>query len=429
MENSLALSTDSILSLFAVILVTGMILGKLSGLLKLPDVVMFLLGGILIGPYFLDLVGSDVSPIGNQLLLTFGSAFILYDGGREVRLKVLNSVKWTVGLLAIVGVAISAFLTGLAVDGVFHIGFISALLLGAVVASTDPATLVPVFKCITLREKVKQTVISESAFNDAAGAILVVSIITTIQSGTFSLSSNLQQLGVMIVGGIVVGFSVGIILSFFISDKKFGFLHEYAPLVSIFAVIISFVLAERIHGSGYMATFVTGLVCGNKSTFGLLVPQNTSLMQSHVRETLSTLMRMAIFIMLGTHVDFVALSMYWKQSLLIVFLLMFVFRPLSVIVCTLPDRKAKWEFKEILFLMWVRETGVIPAALSGMIVSMKLPHSEIISSVVFMTILITLVAQASTTKLWAGKLGLLEQDEECVKHTQYTVKEALKEIL
>ncbi|AHM58001.1 cell volume regulation protein A (plasmid) [Peptoclostridium acidaminophilum DSM 3953] len=424
MENSLIASTDSILSLFAVVLVTGMTFGKLSGIVKLPDVVLFLMGGIILGPYVLNLVGTDVSPIGNHLLLTFGSAFILYDGGREIRLKVLNSVKITVGLLAIIGLAISAVLTGYAVQEVFNINMLYALLLGAVIASTDPATLVPVFKCITLREKVKQTVISESAFNDAAGAILVFSIIATIQNGTFSLGGSIKQLGIMMAGGILVGVAVGMVLSHVISDKKFGFLHEYAPLVSIFAVIISYILAEKFHGSGYMAAFVTGLVCGNKSTFGLVVPPSSSLVQTHVRETLSTLMRMSIFIMLGTQVDFVALAMYWKQSLLIVFLLMFVFRPLSVLVCTLPDRKAKWTFREILFLMWVRETGVIPAALSGMIVSMHLPHSDVISSVVFMTILITLTVQASTTKIFAKSLDLLE-DESCLAQSNYALEKLI----
>ena len=66
-------------------------------------------------------------------------------------------------------------------------------------------------------------------------------------------------------------------------------------------------------------------------------------------------------------------------------------------------------------MMWVRETGVIPAALSGIIVSMKLPGHEIISSTVFMTILITLVVQASTTKIVAKKLGMLEEVEEKYK--------------
>lgn len=93
---------------------------------------------------------------------------------------------------------------------------------------------------------------------------------------------------------------------------------------------------------------------------------------------------------------------------MVVFVLMFVARPISVLVCILPDRKVKWQFNEIIFFMWVRETGVIPAALSGMITSANIAHSDVVSSVVFMTILITLGVQASTTKLLARKLDLLE---------------------
>ena len=121
---------------------------------------------------------------------------------------------------------------------------------------------------------------------------------------------------------------------------------------------------------------------------------------------------MAIFIVLGTHVDLAALGQYWLPSLLVVLVLMFVARPLVVLICTLFDREAKWEFKDKLFMMWVRETGVIPAALSGIIVSMQIQGYEIISSVVFMTILITLIVQASTTKLLAKKLDLLEEEKD-----------------
>ncbi|MPM85755.1 hypothetical protein SDC9_132836 [bioreactor metagenome] len=91
---------------------------------------------------------------------------------------------------------------------------------------------------------------------------------------------------------------------------------------------------------------------------------------------------------------------------------MFIARPLVVLVSTSFDKGAKWSFKDKLFMMWVRETGVIPAALSGIIVSMKIPGYEIISSVVFMTILVTLIVQASTTKLVAKKLGVLEEGQE-----------------
>ena len=412
MENPSMMAADEILTLIVLVLVTGMIFSKLSKLVKLPDVVMFLIAGIIIGPSFLGWATIEHYPIGNQLILTFGSAFILYDGGREIKLRVLNDVKLSITLLATVGVLISTFVVGYAAAWIFGIPIIYGLLLGAVVASTDPATLVPVFKEITLKDKIKQTVISESAFNDAAGAIVVFSILAIIQSGHFSLMENVGKLAQMSVGGILVGVAVGMALSILISDSQYGFLHEYAPIMSIVAVVISFIFAEKIGGSGYMATFITGLVCGNKKKLKLWVHEEDFIVQLHVRETLSFVMRMAIFILLGTHVDFHALGKYWLYALAIVLILVFVARPLVVLVCTLPDRKANWNFRELEFLMWVRETGVIPAALSGMIVSMGLPYGDIISSVVFMTILITLGFQASTTKYVAQKLGLLEEQDE-----------------
>ncbi len=408
MENTSILVVNEILTLSAIILIVGMIFSKISKVVKLPDVVLFLIAGIIIGPAVLNIASIDAYPSANQFILTFGSAFILYDGGREVKLKVLNNIKMTVGFLAIVGVTITAFCVGLMSMQIFNIPFIYALLIGAVIASTDPATLVPVFKQITIKDRLKQTVISESAFNDAAGAILVFSLITIIESGKISVVHNLESLVAMIVGGIVAGAVVGILFSLSISEGKFGLFHEFAPLVSIVAVILSYMFAEKIHGSGYMATFVTGLVCGNKKAFKLWVPTEDFEVQFHVRETIAIIMRIAIFVLLGMHVDFVSLSQYWKESLLVVVTLILIIRPLSVLICTFPDRKAKWERKEILFMMWVRETGVIPAALSSMLVSMDIPYKDIISSVVFMTILLTLGIQASTTKMVARRLNLLE---------------------
>ena len=129
----------------------------------------------------------------------------------------------------------------------------------------------------------------------------------------------------------------------------------------------------------------------------------------YVAETVGNICRMAIFIILGSQVDLAMLGKYFVPALLVVLSLMFIARPVCVIVCTIFDRKAKWDKKEMLFMMWVRETGVIPAALCGIIAAMKIPGYEIISSIVFMAILITLIVQGSTTKLVARKLGLLEE--------------------
>ena len=413
MENTMeAIATNNLLIIFSAIVITGIILGKLSEKLKIPDVILYLIAGIVIGPAVLNLISVDSFPIENNLILTFGSAFILYEGGREVNLKVLNKVKVSVGLLATLGVVISTVVVGFATNKIFGLPVMTSLLVGGIIASTDPAALIPVFKQVSIKEKIKQTVVSESAFNDAVGAIIVSTLLTIVTSGSFSVGESAKELLIAVFVGVIIGVLVGYVFSVLISDKKWGIFHSYAPIISILKVVLAYELATLLHGSGYMAVFIVGLIAGNKKLFGLWVPEEDFQSEYHFRESIASLCRMSIFVVLGTHVDLGALSQYWLPSLMVVIVLMFVARPLVVLVCTLLDIKAKWKMNDKLFMMWVRETGVIPAALSGIVVSMKVPGYEVISSVVFMTILITLIVQASTTKLVAKQLDVLEVEDE-----------------
>jgi cell volume regulation protein A len=120
-------------------------------------------------------------------------------------------------------------------------------------------------------------------------------------------------------------------------------------------------------------------------------------------------MRMFIFVMLGSQVDFALMGKYAVGGAMVVAVLMFVARPVTVFACALVDRRARWSFREMLFMCWTRETGVIPAALAGMLVGMKAPGAEMIASVVFVAILMTILIQATTTEWLGAKLGLLHR--------------------
>lgn len=411
METSIhTIASNNLLILFAIVAITGILCSKLSERINIPDVVLFLIAGIIIGPSFFKFIDISSYQIENQLILTFGSAFILYLGGKEISLKVLKNVKVTVLLLSTLGVLVSAFIMKQIIGLSFEISSISALLAGAIIASTDPATLVPIFNSVKIKDKAKQTVISESAFNDATGAILTSAVITIILSGKFSFQENIYNLSIMIILGVIVGVITGILLLKLISDKPYGVLREFAPIVSVLSVIISYEVATKLGGSGYMACFIVGIINGNKKNFKIWLTQRSYDTDLNVVETLGTVCRMMIFIILGSQVNLHVLMKYLLPSLLVVVGLIFIARPISVLICTIFDKKAKWSRNEILFMMWVRETGVISAALCGIITTMKIPGYEIISSIVFMTILITLIIQGSTTKYIAGKLGLLEEE-------------------
>ena len=407
--NTAAISANELVLIMSSIGVLGVIGGWIGEKLNIPDVVIYLILGVLFGPLFFNFVNIDSFPIINEIILTFGSAFILYEGGREIKFRVLNEVKVSVGLLASLGVFITAVVVGISAYYILNLPLGPSLLLGATVASTDPAALIPVFKRIPIKNRLKQTVISESAFNDAFGAILFTSIFTSLTSSeTSGLLATLLELIFMILIGVLVGVIIALIGIGLASDKKYGIFHDYAPIISIVIVVFAYELSERLGGSGYMSVFVAGLVAGNKKRFGLWVPDENYVAGLHFRENIATLARMSIFIVLGTHLDLNSLLKYGLKSALVVIILMLIARPIVVLVCTAFDKRAAWTKNEKLFMMWVRETGVIPAALSGIIVSTKVQGYEVISSAVFMTIIITLLVQATTTKLVAQKLDVLE---------------------
>jgi cell volume regulation protein A len=393
---------------FGIILAVGSFCGFLSQKVRVPDIVIFLLAGIVLGPELSGVIDIKAESSLNQIILIFGSCYILFDGGASLRFKVLKEVWITIVVIATVGILITAGITAATAFYVFKVPFIVALLLGATIASTDPATLVPIFKQVRIRDRVSQTVMSESAFNDAMGAIITFAILA-VAMGTseFSVQKSLLDLAKQSVLGILAGGVLGYLAAMLIAHEKYAFLEEYAPVVTLMAVIGAYLSADGLQASGFMAVFVFGIVLGNKESFGFKVEQGEDEKLEEYILTTSFIMRMFIFILLGSQVNFGLMNQYIAGGAVVIAVFMLVARPLTVFLCAVPDRRAKWSVNEMLFMCWTRETGVIPAALAGLLVGMKAPGAEMIASVTFIAIMMTILIQATTTKLLAKKLGLL----------------------
>jgi cell volume regulation protein A len=408
MESHAIETAKHILHIFGSILAIGMLCGLFAKKLKIPDVAVFLIVGMLVGPEMLGLIDVKADSALNQLILIFGSSYILFDGGASLRLKVLKEVWITILVISTVGILITAAITGLAAYYLLGVPLIVALLLGATLASTDPATLVPIFKQVPIKDRVAQTVMSESAFNDAMGAIVTFTVLA-IAMGTseFSLGKAagdlLQQAGL----GIVVGGIAGYAAAFVIGHEKHDFLLEYSPLVTLMAVVGAYMTADHMHASGFMAVFVFGIIIGNKDMFGFSMEHEEEKRLEEYVMTTALIMRLFIFILLGAQVDFALMNKYLVGGGLTIAVLMLVARPVTVFLCAGPDRRTKWEMRELIFMCWTRETGVIPAALAGLLLGMKAPGAEMIASVTFIAVLMTILIQAPTTAWLARKLGLL----------------------
>ena len=394
----------------AIILAIGTITLVLAEKIKIPDVAALLIVGILIGPEALGWINIKADSALYQLILLFGASYILFDGGASLRFDVLKQVWITIVVIATVGVVITAAVTGIAAYFVLGVPLMVALLLGAVLASTDPATLIPIFRQVHIRDRVAQTVMSESAFNDAMGAIVTFGVLAVAMgSGEFSLMSSLFDLLKQAVIGIVAGAVLGYLAALLIAHARWPFLMDYAPVVTLVAVIGAYFAADGLQASGFMAVFVFGIVIGNKDAFGFkMAPGEAQRLNEYVMTT-AFIMRLFIFILLGAQVDFHLMGQYWFGGVIVIVIFMLVARPVTVFLCALPDRRAKWSFNEMLFMCWTRETGVIPAALAGLLLGMKAPGASVIASVTFIAILMTILIQAPTTKWLGRKLGLLEE--------------------
>jgi cell volume regulation protein A len=231
-------------------------------------------------------------------------------------------------------------------------------------------------------------------------------------SGEFSLTSSLFDLLRQALVGIVAGAVLGYLAALLIAHERWAFLMEYTPVVTLMAVIGAYFAADGLQASGFMAVFVFGIVLGNKESFGFAMEPGEARKLDEYVSTTAFIMRLFIFMLVGAQVNFGLMSQYLWGGVAVVTILMLVARPVTVFACALPDRRAQWSVSEMLFMCWTRETGVIPGALAGLLLGMKAPGAQMIASVTFIAILMTILIQAPTTR-WLGKgLGLLEERKQ-----------------
>src|SRR3954453_1355351 len=136
------------------ILAVGTIAGLLAQKIRVPDVAVFLIVGIAMGPQALGLVDIKADSALNQVILLFGASYILFDGGASLRFNVLKQVWITIVVIATVGVIITAAITGLAAHFILGVPLLVAPLLGPTLASTAPAPLSPIFRQVKSPDRV-----------------------------------------------------------------------------------------------------------------------------------------------------------------------------------------------------------------------------------------------------------------------------------
>lgn len=399
---------EDVILTVGVMLGAGLVCQLLADVLRAPRMLVLLGGGVVLGPSVADWIEVPLDSMGAQLLLTLGVSFILFYGGLQLSTRVLSQVAIGLGLLAVPGVVITALVAGTIAAIAFDVPFSMGLLIGAVLAPTDPAILIPLFDRIGLRQKIEQTAIAESALNDATGAVLALVFAGVVLSGDASVTDPaldfLEDLGI----STLLGIGFGVLLSLVVSDRRAGIWRE-SPAIAVVAVItVGYFSIDSAGGSGYLGAFLAGLIVGNMDRLRLGMHTHHERDMRAFVTTVCDVVVVLVFITLGSNLPWDDIWNNLGPALAVVVGLILLARPLTVFLCLLPDRRGSWSREEIAFLSWTRETGVVAAALAGLMVALDVPDAELIVTTVALAIVVTLAVQ-TTTKAWLGRrLGLDE---------------------
>jgi potassium/hydrogen antiporter len=405
------MTPQDVIETVAIMLGVGLVSKLVADLLRLPQMLVLLGAGALVGPAVLNAIDVPLSSLGAQLVLTVGVSFILFHGGLQLSGRVLERVAVGLTLLVVPGVIITALVTGLAAAALFGLPLTTGLLIGAVLAPTDPAILVPLFDRIRMRPKISQTIIAESALNDPTGAVLALAFAGVVASGSPSLTTPMVDFLVDLGISTALGCVYGIVLSAAVSSHRAGIWRESAAIAVMTVITGSFFSIDSAGGSGYLGAFLAGLIVGNMEFLRLGMHSDHELEMRILVRNIADVMVMFVFITLGANLPWAAIGDHILPTLGVLAVLLFVARPIAVLACLLPDRRGRWSKEELLFLAWTRETGVVPAALAGIIVAMGIEHSDLVVITVAMAVIVTLTLQATTKRWLAGRLDLLEDTE------------------
>ena len=366
--------------------------------------------GALLGPSLLDVVDVPLDALGAQLIFTLGVSAILFYGGLNLSLRVLRQTALSLGLLSVPGVILTASIVAVPAHFAFGFSWTESLLLGAVLAPTDPAILIPLFTASRVRAKVAQTVIAESAFNDPTGAVLALTVAGVLLSGDSSVGRPAVEFILDLGVSTVVGIVAGVLLSAAISSHRAGIWRESSAIAVTAVVTIGYFSLDSAGGSGYLGAFIAGIIVGNMELLGLAMHSHHEREMKDFARNVADIVTLFVFIVLGVNLPFAEIGRQILPALAVLAVLLLIARPVTIYACATPDRRARWTRGELLFLCWTRETGVVPAALVGVLAGLGVPDNGIFASVVALAIVVTLAIQALPAPWLARRLGILEED-------------------
>lgn len=399
MNTSLLQLSTLVLAIFV-----GVCLFIISRYIKIPAIVLLLLGGILLGPEFLGFINPDSLGKGLPLVISLSVAIILFEGGLTLHPKGLKETPRVIRRLLTSGVLITWFGTAALIYLLLNFPLNISLLAASLVIVTGPTVITPLLKRIQIKEKLFHILHWEGVLIDPIGVFIAILCFEWL-SIEGNLFMHAGQLSMRLLVGIVIGYGGGKIISVLLQKEIIP--EKQSNIFVVAGALFLYFLSEYItHEAGILSVVIAGLVVGWTNPPRL----------KHIRQFKSEITELAIavvFLLLAANLklnNFLELG--WNVGLVLAGIL-FLIRPLNIFLCSI---RTPLSFKEKLFLSWIAPRGVVAGSMASLfgvtLVSTGHSGGAFLETFTFSVIAITIILQGGTAGMFARLLNLKEQEKK-----------------
>lgn len=383
------------ITLVSLLILISLLSSSLSPRLGIPVLLLYLGVGMLAGED--GLLGIHYEDVTSAYLIGSAAlAVILFDGGLKTEIGAFRVGLGPALSLATLGVVLTAAVTAGVAWIILDLSWLEALLVGAIVGSTDAAAVFSLLRGrgMALKQRVGATLEIESGANDPMAVfltlILVEAVVTEALPGWSLATSFLWQMA----GGAAIGWTSGAVLAAAVTRLVLN--AGLYPLLVVFGALLTFGVASLLETSGFLAVYLAGLTMAARVSRGLYNVQR-------FLDGSAWLSQITMFLMLGLLVTPTELVTYAPSATLLGLALIFVARPVAVAICLAPFRFA---WREQMFIAWVGLRGAVPIILALFPWMAGVENWQIFFNVAFFVVLISLILQGSTVTPLARLAGL-----------------------
>ncbi len=390
-EGSFILAAGALLAL-------GLAASLLAGRLRIPGLVLFLGVGMVLGSDGLGLIDFTDYELARTIGI-LALALILFEGGLAAGFPEIRPVLGSAISLAVVGTLTTAVITGLVATWLLDLTLLEGMLVGSIVSATDGAAIFALLRGSTLKRRLARTLEGEAGMNDPVAVLLVIGFIEWIQHDDYGII-DMVGLFVLELGiGALIGLAIGwlAVQAFRRANLATGGLY---PVASLAVVGLAYGAADVLHGSGFLAVYLAGLAMGSAQ-----LPARRTVAAFH--DGMAWVAQLAMFLTLGLLVLPADLLDIAFEGTLLALVLVFVARPVAVIVAT---AFAPLGMTDRLVLGWAGLRGAVPVVLALFPIIEGVPDAETFFNIAFFAVLVSTLLQGTTFEPLARWLGATTEE-------------------